>query len=97
MKPVRFLLPAEKEMLDAAIYYESRAEKLGSDFLKSVDSAVRDISKSPERWPVIHSDIRRRMVHRFPYGVLYKIDPTEIVIIAISHLHRHPTYWINRA
>lgn len=96
MKSVHFLLPAEQEMLDAARYYESQTERLGEDFLVKVNSAVRNISEYPKRWPVIDFDVRRRLVHRFPYGVLYRIDPNEIVILAVAHLHRHPNYWISR-
>lgn len=96
MKTVRFLRPAELEMLDAARYYELQAPGLGDDFLDKIDSAVRDIGMYPERWPVIRCNIRRRLVHRFPYALLYRVDPEEVVIQATMHLHRHPDYWINR-
>ena len=96
MKPVRFLLPAELEMLDAARYYNLQALGLGDDFLIKIDSAVQDIGSNPERWPIIRSNVRRRLVCRFPYALLYRVDPEEIVIQATMHLHRHPDCWINR-
>jgi len=96
MKSVRFLRPAELEMLDAARYYELQASGLGGDFLDKIDSAVQDIGMHPERWPVVRFNIRRRLMHRFPYALLYRIDPEEIVIQAIMHLHRRPDYWMNR-
>ncbi len=40
MKTVRFLQPAEREMLDAARYYELQAPGLGDTFLNKIDSAV---------------------------------------------------------
>jgi toxin ParE1/3/4 len=96
MKPIRFLDYAEQEMLDAARYYEQQAPGLGNDFLDKIDSAIRDISESPETWPILCFEIRRRMIHRFPYGLLYRVNPDEILILATMHLHRHPYYWINR-
>lgn len=66
MKPVRFLVPAEHEMLDAAHYYEMQAPGLGCDFLDKTDSAIQDISENFELWPIIHLEIRRRLIHRFP-------------------------------
>jgi plasmid stabilization system protein ParE len=96
MKKVRLLDPAEQEMLDAARYYESQAAGLGDDFLSKVESAVRDVAERPDMWPVIRLDIRRRLVHRFPYGILYRICPEEIVVVAVAHLRRHPAYWIGR-
>ena len=96
MKRARFLLPAQEEMLSAAAYYEAQAPGLGGGFLQKVDAAIRDISEHPERWPVIRSQVRRRLVHRFPYGVFYRVDPEEVVILAVADLRRRPNYWISR-
>lgn len=96
MKPVRFLRPAELEMLDAAKYYELQAPGLGLDFMDKIDSAIQDIGKNPERWPIIQSNIRRRLIHRFPYALLYRIDDNEIIIQSTMHLRRRPDYWTYR-
>lgn len=97
MKPVRMVQPAEQEMSDAAAYYELQVSGLGRDFLAKIASAVADIAEAPERWPVVRMNVRRRLVHRFPYGLLYRIDVAEVVVLAVSHLHRHPTYWVGRS
>ena len=96
MKTPRLLLPAEKEMLAATFYYEQQAEGLGQDFLRKVQSAVDEIVQHPTRWPKVRGNIRRRMIHRFPYAILYEDRPHEVLIIAIMHLRRHPAYWIDR-
>ena len=96
MKMIRLLQPAEQEMLDAIAYYETQVRGLGDDFLKKMESAVADIAENPERWPTIKLNVRRRLLHRFPYGLLYRIDPDEVVVMAVAHLHRHPTYWVGR-
>ena len=96
MKPVRFLSPAQIEMLDAAAYYETRVAELGSNFISTIETAVLGLSEDPEKWPVAGKDIRRVLLPRFPYSILYKIDPTEIIIVAIMHQKRRPNYWINR-
>ena len=92
MTRVAFLLPAEEEMTEAARFYESRAENLGAIFLSRVEKAIQEISENPMACPVIRAEIRRKLVVRFPYGVLYRIDPDEIVIIGIMHLRRRPNY-----
>ena len=96
MKPVRFLRPAELEMLDAAKYYELQATGLGADFLDKIDAAIQDISENPERWPIIKDSVRRRLVYRFPYALLYRVDPDEVLVQATMHLRRRPDYWFNR-
>jgi hypothetical protein len=35
-------------------------------------------------------------VHRFPYAVLYRPDPDEIVVVAVMHQRRRPGYWLGR-
>lgn len=96
MKSVRFLRPAELELLDAAQYYEIQARGLGGEFLDKIDAAILDIREAPERWPIIRSNVRRRLVHRFPYALLYRVEPDEIIIQATMHLRRRPDYWIGR-
>ena len=96
MKKIRLLSPAEIEMFDAAAYYEARVPKLGADFISTMEIAVSDLSEDPDKWPVIGKGIRRRILPRFPYSILYKIDPDEIIIVAIMHQKRRPNYWINR-
>ena len=80
-------------MLDAACYYQSQSPGLGKEFLDKVESAFSDVAANPERWPVIRHEIRRRLIHRFPYAVFYRIEPAEIVVLAIAHLRRRPEYW----
>ena len=91
-----FLSPALAEMAEAAEFYESRQAGLGHQFLDAIDRAVEDIEENPRRWPVLKKQIRRRLVGRFPYGVLYRIDLEQITIVAIMHLHRRPNYWTKR-
>ncbi|MGI6100216.1 MAG: type II toxin-antitoxin system RelE/ParE family toxin [Lentisphaerae bacterium] len=96
MKPVHFLKPAELELLDAAQYYEIQARGLGSEFLDKIETAILDIREAPERWPIIRANIRRRLVHRFPYALLYRVEPDAIIILATMHLRRRPDYWVGR-
>jgi len=96
VRKIRFLSPAEIEMLDAAAYYETRVPELGTDFLSTIEIAVLDLSDDPGKWPMIGKEIHRRILPRFPYSILYKIDPEEIIIVAIMHQKRRPNYWTNR-
>lgn len=44
----------------------------------------------------IHEDVRRRLVRRFPYGVLYGIGAESIRVLAVMHSRRRPMYWVDR-
>lgn len=83
-------------MLDAARYYEDQATDLGREFLQKLDSAFADLAANPERWPVVGHEIRRRLISRFPYAVLYRLESAEVVVVAIAHLRRRPDYGMER-
>jgi hypothetical protein len=91
-----FLEEARLEMVEAAEFYEAQQAGLGDRFLIAVLRAVGDIEENPRRWPILSGRVRRRLVGRFPYGILYRISRNEIVLLAVMHLHRHPRYWVKR-
>ncbi len=93
---VRFLAPAEIEMFEAAVYYEMQASTLGENFLDIVENAIVEITKFPESCPVIDNGIRRQVVRRFPFSVLYQIFNNEIIIVAVMHQKQKPRYWVER-
>ncbi|RLE28093.1 MAG: type II toxin-antitoxin system RelE/ParE family toxin [Acidobacteria bacterium] len=84
---------AEAEFNQAIDYYEEIDPGLGWDFAVEVNSTVQRTIAFPNAWPVIEGEIRRSLVRRFPYGVLYSEENGQIYIVAVMHLHRHPDYW----
>jgi plasmid stabilization system protein ParE len=96
MKPIIFLPEAEEEMVEAARFYETQTSGLGADFLLEIRRATEGISKNPRAGRVLRGKVRRRLVRRFPYGLLYHVDPNEIVVVAVMHLRRRPGYWRGR-
>lgn len=84
---------AEKEFNEAIDYYENLEPGLGYDFALEAHSAVKRAIVFPKAWPEIDSDIRRSLVRRFPYGILYSEEPGGIFIVAVMNLHRKPGYW----
>ncbi len=84
---------AENELIQAIEYYEECGDSLGHDFAVEVYSAIERIALHPKAWPIIDEDIRRSLVKRFPYGILYSEENREIFIVAVMHLHKNPIYW----
>lgn len=97
MKTVRMVQPAEQEMLDAAAYYELQVSELGQDFLKKIASAVADIGENPERWPIVRQNVRRPLCIASRTDCCIEKNQEEVVVLAVAHLHRHPTYWVARS
>ena len=84
------------EYADAALYYEERTPGLGADFTREVETAIQCILEAPDRWRSLEEDVRRFLVRRFPYGVLYTIEDDHVLILALMHLSREPGYWRHR-
>ena len=95
-KRIRLLAPAEQEMFNAALFYDRQAIGLGADFLDSVELALKQIIDAPERWLLATATIRRFILNRFPYSLLYQIETEEIIVLAVMHQKRHPAYWLPR-
>ena len=86
------------ELEQSRAWYEERARNLGTEFLIEIDRAFMVIQEAPTMWPLYDKEegIRRFLVHRFPYAIIYRFTLTVIQIIAVMHLRRDPDYWQNR-
>ncbi|MCF8142662.1 MAG: type II toxin-antitoxin system RelE/ParE family toxin [Deltaproteobacteria bacterium] len=93
MKKATFHEDADAEMIEAAKFYEERSSNLGFSFLAAVEEAVIQICDNPKAYPLLGDDIRRKLVKRFPYGVIFAEEHDRIRIVAIAHLKRRPEYW----
>jgi plasmid stabilization system protein ParE len=93
---IRFLKPAQSEVDNAVAWYDSQSFGLGIQFLDDLDRTVRRIVSYPLSCPEIEPALRRCLLSRFPYGLIYGVDADTIIVVAVSHLHREPRYWINR-
>lgn len=87
---------AEEELLEAARYYETCRSTLGLRFLDAVVRGLEDVAENPEIRPVLSGRVRRYLIDRFPYGLLYVVLPDVVTIVAVMHLHRRPGYWRGR-
>ncbi|MBI3358206.1 MAG: type II toxin-antitoxin system RelE/ParE family toxin [Nitrospirae bacterium] len=87
---------AEDEFLQAIEYYEGCEASLGYDFAVEVYSVIERTMAYPKTWPIIEESIRRSLVRRFPYGILYAEADETLFIVAVMHLHRDPDYWKHR-
>lgn len=96
MKRIRFSAIANDELADACDWYERQQEGLGSRFKSVVRDAARQIARTPSLFPVELEDVRRYVMNRFPYTLRYVVRGDEVWIVAVSHQHRRPDYWVER-
>ncbi len=87
---------ARTEMFDAADFYENACPRLGHEFLAEVESAFGRIKSHPEMGKMLKMPYRRAMLHRFPFGVIYREHAQNVCVVALMHCKRKPGYWIDR-
>lgn len=87
---------AEEEFNKAIEYYEEIEPGLGYDFAVEVYSAIQRSVAFPKAWAVLEGEVRRSLVRRFPYGVLYSEEQEGLFIVAVMNLHRDPGHWKDR-
>ena len=94
---------AEKELGQAALWYERRIAGLGEDLLTEVDhwlEVIAETSLTWQRWqdaPKLDPPVRRALLRRFPFAIAYQAFEDRIWILAIAHTSRRPFYWANRS
>lgn len=89
---------ASAELVEAVRWYESKRRGLGGELLDEVAETIDRLALNAEVGSPLSADhrTRRLLVSRFPYQIIYRVRPHEIIVVALAHLKRRPGYWKGR-
>ena len=87
---------AVEEFLSSIQWYEDQRAGLGREFELACRAAIALIEQHPLSFPVVHGEVRRVVLRRFPYMILYRPREAELVIVAVMHERRDPRRWRSR-
>lgn len=90
---LEYLDEAVDEVEAVARWYAERSSTAAIAFSDEIDAAESAIVRLPEAWPSFDHGTRRYLLRRFPYSVVYRVEPDRIVIVAVAHARRRPGYW----
>jgi len=95
---VKILELAKNELEDAVQYYNLQQVGLGTRFKNEIKKAIKRITLHPKLYPKVKNDVRRCILHTFPYSIFYVFFEEEnlLLILSIAHQHRKPFYWVDR-
>jgi len=97
VRTIIFTPAAREDLIDAQDWYEKEVLGLGPRFRAAVDAAIERISVNPKQFPVVHRNIRRALLRRFPYALMFVIEPDDaLTVIACFHGSRDPARWQQR-
>jgi len=87
---------AEKDSTRLKIITTIISEELGDRFREDIETTISRIRKFPRAYQLVSRIHRRCRLSDFPYGIVYRLKPNEIRVLAVMHLHREQDYWIHR-
>jgi hypothetical protein len=61
-----------------------------------MDRVLGLIASNPEAFPNYDDEHRYATLRRFPYSVVYLVQPGQVLIVAVAHSSRSPNYWQGR-
>ena len=81
---------ARWELEEAVGWYENRSPGLGLAMKEAVDQTLARIVNTPERFRSVRGEIRRALLHRFPYAIHFLPEGHDIIVLAVFHTKRDP-------
>jgi len=93
---IEFIEAAKLDFKDTFQWYESKIIGLGDEFVHSLNSAVKKIRANPFQCQLQYGEIRKTLLKRFPYQVIYLIEGDKIIVLGVIHSSRDPIIWENR-
>lgn len=87
---------AELEFIEAAAYYERQVAGLGQRFGADVRQALDILLAHPEIGVAVDVDLRKYILQRFPFSLIYSLSPDVLRVEVMAHQSRRPGYWRSR-
>lgn len=91
-----FTSRASADVEEAFAWYEAHRVGLGADFQTELTRVLQLLEAMPEAGPVVHRDLRRLLVKRFPFALYYRLTETAIEIRGCLHQRRDPRTLVRR-
>lgn len=95
-REVRLREEADRDLTEAALWYELHGAGLGHQFLDETLRVLASIADHPFMYPLVWRETRRALMNRFPFGIYFRMSDETIVVVAVMHGSRNPRNWRNR-
>ena len=87
---------AELDVAEAQVWYEMQRAGLGAESHSEISEVFTVLSAHPLIYPGLYRDVRRAIVHRFPYLIWYRVLGEEVTVLACTHARQNPSKVISR-
>lgn len=98
---VRVLSPAVDEIAEAALWFDSQSQGLGTEFWHTIDDTLHKIENKPTRFAksefaTSEIDLRYAYQSRFKFVIHFAIEQNEVQVVSVAHAARKHGYWLRR-
>lgn len=81
----------------ATDHYIAIRKGLGEALRAEVYGTIERLTQNPHQFRIVENEIRRCLVQRFPYSVLFRVMSPDLVrILAIRHHRQHEQFGLQR-
>jgi plasmid stabilization system protein ParE len=97
VRRIQFDQRARAEVREADRFYSAISPALARRFAEALEEAVTIIGRDPMMWPMVAPGLRRHVLKRFPYVILYREEGDTLLILVVAHQSRRAGYGLDRS
>ncbi len=97
MDDIRFHPEAQAEYQAALAWYQVHSPQAAARFEAEAERVLGLIVANPGMFPMYDDEHRFVMLRRFPFNVVYQVQPGQVYVVAVAHSRRSAGYWQGRA
>ncbi len=79
-----------------AHYLENASPRIARKFVESLEEAAAQLAAYPAIGQSVSPRLRRLVLQKFPYSLIYQVETQRILIVAVAAHRRKPGYWKGR-
>ena len=87
---------ALRELRSARAWYRAKDHAVERRFTDEIVAAVLRVRARPKGRPEFEPGLRRCLVRRFPYSLVYRLSDEGIEVLVLTHHRRKTRYWGRR-
>jgi plasmid stabilization system protein ParE len=91
--------PALDEAAAALRYHSAIGREVGAERAAELARSLDLVTSQPRAWAPTgprRADLRRRVLARFPYSIVYRVEGDLVRVLAVMHQRQRPGYWRDR-
>jgi plasmid stabilization system protein ParE len=97
MLEAELLAPARDDFDESYFWYRKQSVRAAERFELTIDAAIQKLCDDPKIGIRIDDEHWfYRLKKSFPFYLVYRIEPTTIIVVAVAHNRRDPGYWRGR-